>query len=228
MSLILLENKWILEFLYTLIIVAICLAIVFKADRFVRLSSHQGIRYFRNAFLFYGLAFSMRYVLGIFYDFSLNHLGLIRGIFEYSLVMAGFFLLYSLIWKKFEFSKLDKNTSLFNGKVIIFHLIAIIISVADVLFGNYYFMFSSQIMTFFFASIISFFNYRKRKQYKFPKFYFIAMLLGLIVWILNFLTASVFNWNYLFLLDIGLINGIFFLILLYGVIKITKNDSKKA
>jgi len=226
-SLILLENKWILELLYALIIAAICFVIVSKSDRFFRLSSHQGIRYFRNAFLFYGIAFLMRYIFGIFSDFSLNYLEIVWGIFEYTLVMAGFFLLYSLIWKKFEFSKRDKNTSLFNGKIMVFHSIAVIVAILDILWENYNFMFASQIMTFLFASIISFANYKQMKKHKFPKFYFVAMFLGLVAWVLNFLVATCFNWSPIVLIDIGLINGIFFLLILCGVIKIT-NGSKKA
>jgi hypothetical protein len=136
--------------------------------------------------------------------------------------------LYSLIWKKFEFSKRDNATSLFNGKIIVFHLIALIVAVLDVSWNNYYFMFSSQIFTFFCASIISFMNCRKTKSQNFSKFYLIAMLLGLIAWILNFLVATYFNWRHMVLVDVGLINGAFFILILYGVIKITKNGSKKA
>ena len=227
-SLILLENKWILELFYTLVIAAICLVIVAKSDRFFRLSSHQGIRYFRNAFLFYAVAFVFRYIFGLFSDFSLNYFDVVRGMFEYSIVMAGFFLLYSLIWKKFEFSERDNNTSLFNGKIMVFHSLALIVAILDILWGNYYFMFSSQIIAFFFASIIALRNSQNSKSRKFSKFYFIAMLLCLSAWILNFLVATYFNWRHMVLLDIGLINGMFFLLILYGVVKITKNGNKKA
>jgi len=227
-SLLILQNKWVLEILYMLLISSICLIIVSKTDRFFRLSSHQGIRYFRNAFLFFAVGFLFRYIYGLFADFSLNYSEIVRGMFEYSLAMAGFFLLYSLIWKKFEFSKRDDTTSLFNGKIIVFHVIALIVAALDILWGNYYFMFSSQIITFFFASIISFMNCKNIKSKKFSKFYFIAMVLGLSAWVLNFLVATYFNWRHMILLDIGLINGMFFLLILCGVIKITKNGSKKA
>jgi len=226
-GMLILQNKWILEILYMLLVSSICLVIVSKADRFYRLSSHQGIRYFRNAFLFFALGFIIRYIFGLFSDFSLGYYEVVRGMFEYSLVMAGFFLLYSLIWKKFEFSKRDDETSLFNGKIMVFHSIAVIVAILDILWENYNFMFASQIMTFLFASIISFANYKQMKKHKFPKFYFVAMFLGLVAWVLNFLVATCFNWSPIVLIDIGLINGIFFLLILCGVIKIT-NGSKKA
>jgi hypothetical protein len=228
LSLLILENKWVLEVLYMFLITSICLVIVSKADRFFRLTSHQGIRYFRNAFLFYAVAFVFRYIFGLFADFSLNYSEVVRGMFEYSIIMAGFFLLYSLIWKKFEFSERDNNTSLFNGKIMVFHSIALIVAILDILWGNYYFMFSSQIIAFLFASIISFRNCKNIKSKKFSKFYFIAMLLGLSAWILNFLVATYFHWRHMVLLDIGLINGMFFILILYGVVKITKNGNKKA
>jgi hypothetical protein len=70
--------------------------------------------------------------------------------------------------------------------------------------------------------IISFNNYRKRRQYKFLKFYFIAVFLGLIAWILNLLVALFFQWNPSILLEIGVLNVIFFLLFFYGVIKFTQ------
>ncbi|MCX6746632.1 MAG: hypothetical protein NTU63_00685 [Candidatus Pacearchaeota archaeon] len=54
-------NKEVFEIIYALMICLICALIVVKTDRFFRLSLHQGIRYFRNAFLFYGIAFLFKY-----------------------------------------------------------------------------------------------------------------------------------------------------------------------
>ncbi len=224
LSLLILQNKWVLEIFYALLISSVCLIIFAKADRFFRLSSHQGIRYFRNAFFFYSIAFLVRYLYGVSADFSLAYSEIARIAFEYFLIMAGFFLLYSLVWKKFEYS--EKNSSMFGGRILVFHAIALILAIGDNLWQSYYFMFSSQIIVFISASLISYSNYRKNgEKHKFLNSYFIAMLLGLTAWILNFLVATVFNWRHLVLLDIGIINAIFFLLFLYGVIKITKNGS---
>lgn len=216
------ENKLVLELAYAFAVSIICMIIVLKTDRFFRLSFHQGIRYFRNAFFFYGIAFIARYLFGIFSDFSIVYADMIRVIFEYFFVMAGFFLLYSLVWKKFESSEQDKS-SLFNSKIAIFHLMAFVIAVLDSLWTTYSFMFFSQIIIFFYASAVSYLNYRENgKQRKFLKFHFIAMLLGFSAWILNFLAASYFEWNHGLLVDVGIINIIFFLLFLYGVIKVTQ------
>lgn len=214
-------NKEVFEIIYALMICLICALIVVKTDRFFRLSLHQGIRYFRNAFLFYGIAFLFKYFLGI--EMASNYSFAIKIIFEYLIVMAGFFLLYSLVWKKFEFSREEYASSLFNFKITLFHLMTVVIVILDYLWQTYFFMFLSQIAIFAYASVISFVNYRKfGKQHKFLKFYFASMLLGLAAWLLNLLVASYLEWNKKVLIDIGVINGIFFLLILYGVIKVTK------
>lgn len=224
------KNKWVLEVLYALIVSSICMVIVLKADKFYKLSLHQGIRYFRNAFFFYGIAFAVRYIFGLFCDlygifsnFSVIYFDIMKISFEYFLVMAGFFLFYSLVWKRFESQREEYTSSLFNAKIAIFHAMAFVIATLDFLWHTYYFMFFSQIVIFSCASIIAYTNYKnKGRKHKFLKFYFIAMLLSFAAWILNFLTASYFKWNHGVLINIGIINTIFFLLFLYGVIRFTK------
>jgi hypothetical protein len=221
---LILQNKWILELLYALVICAICMIIVLKTDRFYRISLYQGIRYFRNAFLFYGIAFLGRYFFGLLADMSFDYLFVAQVFFEFFLIMAGFFLFYSLVWKKFESTKVHYSTSLLNSRIIMFELVALALALMDSLYNTYYLMFFSQIVIFFLASIIALSNYLKRdkKKNKFLKFYLIAMILELAAWVLNYLVAAYFNWRHLILVDIGILNAIFFLLFLCGVIKITK------
>jgi len=214
------ENKWLLEALYTLIITSICMIIFLKTDRFFRLSLHNGIRYFRNAFLFFGIGFLVRYILGLFSDFSIANADIVKIIFEYFMIMAGFFLLYSLVWKKFA-SK-NEYSSIFNSKITLFNIMAIVLALLDEVWQTYNFMFFSQIIIFSYISVISLINYlKKSEKFKFLKFYFIGMLLIFSAWILNFLAASVFHWHPLILINVGIINIIFFFLFLYGVIKAT-------
>ncbi len=221
LSSLLIENKWLLEALYTLIISSICMLVVLKTDRFYRLSLHNGIRYFRNAFLFFGAGFLARYIFGLFSDFTINNASIVKIIFEYFMIMAGFFLFYSLIWKKFASKK--EYSSLFNIKITIFNLMAVTLALLDSVWQTYNFMFFSQIIIFSYSAIISLVNYiKKSEKYKFLKFYFVGMLLVLSAWILNFLAASIFHWHPLILINIGIINVIFFFLFLYGVIKATK------
>ncbi len=210
------QNKDLFRFFYSFVIALICLVIVIKTDRLFRISSHQGIRYFRNAFFFYGLGFIFRYLLAKPIYFSL-----MRPVFEFFMIMGGFFLFYSLLWKRFESSK--DVSSLFNSKIIVFYALALIIVVLDFLWAWYNFMFFSQIILFGLASIISYKNYKKgRGQHKFLKLYFVIMVLSFIAWSLNFIFAYFLGGRLRWVANIYFLNMLVFLIFLYGVIKVTK------
>lgn len=214
------ENKDLFRFLYSVVIGFICLIIVLKTDRLFKISSHQGIRYFRNAFFFYGIAFVIRYILA-----TPAYFVLMKIVFEFFMIMGGFFLFYSLLWKRFE--KPKEISSLFNPKIIILYVLAFIIAILDYLWGGYNFMFFSQIILFGFASIVSCMNYKKSgKKHKFLKLYFIVMVLNLIVWVLNFIFSSFLGWRLRWVANIYVLNVIIFLIFLYGVIKVTRRPKK--
>jgi len=223
---LIIENKEIIKIFYGLIIALICLVIVIKTNKLYRLSLHQGIRYFRNAFFFYGIAFIIRYIIGAISFYGYMPLGydfIIKILFEYFLVMAGFFLLYSLLWKKIETTKESYVSSLFNTKIAIFYLMALVIVFLDYLWQIHYFLFFSQIILFIFASALSYANYIENgKQHKFLKFYFVAMILSLAAWVLNSLAALYLNWHQWVLISVYLMNIIIFLLFLYGVVKVTK------
>ena len=218
-------NKEIFKIFYALVIGFICVIIVLRTNRLFQLSFHQGIRYFRNAFFFYGIAFIVRYFLGspLIYNFTGdNYFGLVNFAFEFFLIMAGFFLLYSLIWKKIEKPTEEHYSSLFNLKIFVFYIMAFIIAILDYLWGTRSFMFLSQVILFFFAVIISYNNYRKNgKRHGFLKFYFIAMILSFFAWLSNALAAMYLKWNQIILIEVYILNVIIFLLFLYGVIKIT-------
>ena len=212
------ENKEILKFFYTFVIALVCAIIVIKTDKLFGLSFHQGIRYLRNAFLFYGVGFITRSLL----EFSKLPYRVINILFEFFLITAGFFLLYSLLWKKIETSPKNYTSSLFNPVIFLFYSMALIIALFDNLWRTYIFMFFSQIILFISASIISFKNYKTNgKKHKFLKFYFLAMLLSLGAWSLNAFAAIV-QWRLRFVAGVYLINIITFLLFLYGIIKVTK------
>ncbi len=213
------QNKEILKFFYTFAIAAICAAIVLKTDRLFNLSSHQGIRYLRNAFLFYGVGFIIRSLTEVQFLPS----QFLKVIFEFSLIMAGFFLLYSLLWKKIEIEPKENTSSLFNPKIAVFYFLALTLALLDSVWQTYSFMFFSQIALYAFASVISFQNYKNRgKERKFLKFYFIAMVLSLGAWTLNAVTALLLQWNQTFVISVYIINLIIFSLFLYGVVNVTR------
>lgn len=217
---LIIQNKEFLKVFYAFIIGIICLAIVLKTNRLFKLSSYQGIRYFRNAFFFYGAAFIIRY----FFSGIKFYPHLTQILFEFFLIMAGFSLLYSLLWKRFEGGKEESYNinSLFNAKFIIFYSLALITTILDDLWGTYCFMFLLQIMIFSYAIILSYLNYKENVGKKFSKLYFIAIMLNFIAWVLNFIAATFFEWNQIIMINIYIINMVIFLLFLYGVFKVTK------
>lgn len=214
------QNIELFRFFYSMLIAFICLIVVIKTDRLFRISFHQGIRYFRNAFFFYGIAFILRYPLA--YG---SYFFLIKPFFQFFMIMAGFFLLYSLLWKNFETSK-GSRSSFFNSIIFVFYMITLIIIILDYLWVSYYFMFFSQIILFGLASIISCRNYKQNgKKHKFLRLYFIIMILSFFAWVFNFIFGSFFNWRLRWLANVYALNIIVFLVFLYGVIKLTKKQN---
>ena len=215
-----LQNKEVIKIIYALIIVLICTIITLKSHRMFKLSLYQGIRYLRNAFFFYGIAFFIRYIIGSF-SFAKYHFSTISILFEFFLIMAGFFLLYSLLWKKID-PYPYVISSLFNIRILIFYVMTLMLVFLDYIWHSFYFLFFSQIFVFIIAFAISFSNYQtKGRNRKFLKFYVLAMFLALIAWILNALAGLIFNWGIKTMISVYLLNVIMFLLFLFGIIKVT-------
>ncbi|MFH1849856.1 MAG: hypothetical protein ABH879_06755 [archaeon] len=97
------------ETAYTLVVVFLCIYVFCKTKEMYDLTRHRGIRYFRNAFLFFGLAYSARLA------FHMIQLGIASSgkfvpgritfplaftLVGYLSTMAIFCLAYSTAWKK--------------------------------------------------------------------------------------------------------------------------------
>ena len=222
---LILENREAIKIAYGIIIALICMIITLKADRLFRLSLHQGIRYFRNAFFFFSLAFLVRYVAGTLLLLGYIHYAfypLLKGVFEFFIIMAGFFLLYSLLWKKFESPINPSPSSLLNRAVLIFYLMTMTILSLDYLWETYHIMFASQIILFLFTSIISYINYKRNSEHKFAKYYFIAIFLSLITWILNAVVALYLDWSRAIVIDLYILNILAFFVILIGAVSVTR------
>ena len=218
-------NKEILKIIYALIICSIAALITLKTDRLFKISDHQGLRYFRNSFFFYGLAFFTRFILGKaiipIYKYNGVYQQIILLLFKFFIIMAGFFLLYSLIWKYIE--KIKNHHSFFNSRILIFYLLTVSLIFLDFIFSTNIFMYLSQVILFLALSVIAYKNYIKDKgETTFLKYYFITMLLGFIAWILNtVLYCFLKNNSGIIQIFIYGINILFFVFFLFGIIKIT-------
>ena len=212
-----LENKEILKIIYALIICFICAIIVIESNRLFKLSDVQGLRYFRNSFFFYGLAFFLRYILGKLFNTIF--------LFEFFIITAGLFLLYSFTWKYAEYMG-KFYYSFLNPRAGSFYIIAILIAWVDSLLSTPLFMYVFQILLFTIMSFISYDKYvsggRKNKA---SKYYFVVILLGLLMWILNMFLEYFINWNVVLQIIVYSINILFFAFFFYVIIKITKGKN---
>jgi hypothetical protein len=98
-----------IEIVLTLLVVVLCGLIYFKTARMQKLADHKGIRFFRNTFLFFGLAFLSKILMGLIMFmgrlFELCNCGhhfmpLPLLLTAYFSTVAIFYLILSLVWKK--------------------------------------------------------------------------------------------------------------------------------
>ncbi len=100
------------ESVYTFIIIVLCFLVYFKTREIYELTKHKGIHYFRNAFLFFGLAYASRFfvhliLMGtIVLDFMIPG-KMVQSIISYLILsyfstLAILYLAYSTIWKKLK------------------------------------------------------------------------------------------------------------------------------
>ncbi len=100
------------ELIYTLVIIFFCFLVYFRTREIYELTKYKGIHYFRNAFLFFGLAYAARLFFHLFqlttiaFDFFLPR----RLMFPLSIIpvgylstMAIFYLAYSTSWKRMKY-----------------------------------------------------------------------------------------------------------------------------
>jgi len=127
------QTRLAVELGYTLIIVLLCLLIYLKTKEIYDLTNHKGIYYFRNTFLFFGLAYLFRFIfisflltkitfdvyhpVGLFMIFSLVLSG-------YCSTMAILSLTYSTIRKKLPI----KNFTLTSNVIAVFISIVALVS----------------------------------------------------------------------------------------------------
>lgn len=99
------------ELAFTVVAVAFCFAIYSRTRELYDLSKYEGIRYFRDSFLFFGLSYATRFLFALLmfsraaFDFLLPR-WLLAPFFilpmGYFSTVAIFYLVFSLVWKEFN------------------------------------------------------------------------------------------------------------------------------
>ena len=180
------------ELAYTLIVVFLCFTIYYKTREIFDLTKHEGIKYFRITFLFFGLAYISRFIsvllklIVITFDiyFPIHIFVIIPLVFiGYFSTMAILSLTYSILWKKLQI----KHTFL-KHTFILFNIIAVIISGIAFFSRSPFILISAQALLLIFTSIIIAFyifsNSRKISQL------YILYILFFLFWIVNLIALG--------------------------------------
>lgn len=214
------------EIIYSFVIIVCSLMIYFGTKELYELSSHKGIKYFRQAFLFFAIAYFFRsfikfillyfnapQILGIHHrasGFIFSQLTL--GIFMYFSAMAIFYLLYSVMWKKWDDD---------SKKIYLFHVFAFIIALISIIFGNSFVYLGINFLLLIFVVFTFFISKKQSKNKKSKHNLHIIYTLLFSFWILNIIDILIPSFFQTFQLFIYLVSlGIFF-VMVYKVLKRT-------
>jgi len=209
------------EIIYSFIIIICSLMIYFGTKELYELSSYKGIKYFRQAFLFFAIAFFFRsFIKYLLVYFNVNAILEISPktfnllfsqttllIFMYFSFIAVFYLLYSVMWKKWNHS----------NKIYLFHFLTLAIAVIITISRNPLIYLGLNILLIIFILFVFLFA-SKNKKHKKNNLYIIYILL-FIFWILNIIDILVPTIFIQFRILIYLISLGIFLTILYKVLK---------
>jgi hypothetical protein len=206
-----------IEFIYLAIIVFLCLLVYFKTKEIYDLTSHKGIRYFRNAFLLFGIAYLFRFIGVLFHIYSFSF-GLSREtnfilgfvVSAYASSIAILYLVHSVMWKRIKLSK-------FNDKYL-HHFIALGILIVSIIANSLLVILATQVLLFIFILVMGLINYKKNKKKHTLNLYVIYFALFLF-WILNFFTSA-FRFFFRIELFLYVVSIVLFILIAKKVIKI--------
>lgn len=213
------------ELFYSFVIIVCSLMIYFGTKELYELSSYKGIKYFRQAFLFFAIAYFFRSfikfiviyfnVRGII-DFSPIAFGatgiLTQLVFMYFSSMAIFYLLFSAMWKKWGDS---------SNKIYIFHALALFISIVSVLSNNPFVYLALNFLLLLVVLFVVYISSSSKRRGQ--NLYFIYILLS-IFWILNIIDTLIPKFFQGFQLFIYMASTGIFLLILYKVTKKTGSN----
>lgn len=213
------QNLELISLLYAFSIIFICAFLVLKIDRAFKLSDYQGLRYLRNAFFFYGLAFIFNFIFGrVAVSFQKIYSFSIGILFSFSMMCATLFLFYSLVWKNLETEK--SYNSFLNYRSVVIYVIALVVALL-----NIHVLFLFQVVLYVGIFLLTLKNLISSKsKYSFLRYYPLAILGALISWVLLYLYQVWQLGGFLVLISI-IANLAFFLIFLVGIIKVTQNKN---
>jgi hypothetical protein len=198
-----------IDLVYSFVIFLICLIVYFETREISRLSSYNGINFFRNTFLFFGISYLLKFVLA-FGVMNIN-LGLIGegiffGIAIYASLMAGIYLVLAIGNKK-----LPKQ---FSNWIVIIHVLAIVFALIVLLTNNFLIYLIFQILILVLGVILLYSDGKKASM-------LLIYQLLLLFWILDIVEVFVPNFFGTLQLLVSLVSIGIFILVLYKIIKST-------
>ena len=194
--------------------------IYFGTKKIYDLSSYKGIKYFRQAFLLFAVAYFFRFLIefvDVYFrvDRILDIYPMILGnfavfVFMYLSSISIFYLIYSVSWKK---SKTESK------RIYLFHAIAIIIAFMSILFKNEIFYFGLNILLLIYAAFVIYLASRNQNYKSKKNNFYVAYILLLFFWILNVFNIFIPTFFDSLKLFIDLTSLCIFLVILYKVLK---------
>ena len=209
------------EIIYSFVIILCSLLIFVGTKKLYELSSHKGIQYLRESFLFFAIAFFFGSFIKIF--FTLSNSSMLRGmsqiifqslslfIFIYFSSIAVFYLIYSMMWKRW------------NGhskKIWLFHVLGFLISTISILLNSarIYFLINFLILIFILLSLY-FVRHDSKKQKKKKTDIYAVYILLFVFWMLNVIDVLIPKFFEEIQLIIYLASIGIFMAVLYKVLK---------
>ncbi len=210
------------EILYSFIIIVCSLMIYYGTKEIYELSSYKGLKFFRQAFLFFALAYFFRsFIKLILFYFNVHGIFSISPkllnplvsqitliLFMYFSTMAIFYLLYSVIYKKWNY----------EHRIYLFHMLAFALAIFSVVSRNPFSYLGLNILLLVFVFVVVYVSYKNSKKTKGHNLYAIYVLL-LFFWILNIIDILIPTFFQNFQLIIYLASSGIFLLMVYKVLK---------
>jgi len=199
-----------LDIAFTLVMFLFFVLIYIKTREIYTLSKHRGIKYFRDAFLFFGLSYILRLVLSLvlllgeadfsdFYKIIFPPLILLLG---YLSTLSILYLIFSLCWKSF------------NNRILICsgHAFALILSIFSVILRSHLIILLSQFILIIVIIIIGLLRRTEQKKVSQTKtLYFLVAFL----WLINLFVIGRIRHLHFFVSLISELVSLFVVIIIY-------------
>lgn len=216
---VLFPNTFGMELIYSFIIIFCSLIIYFSTKGLYKISKYPGIKYFRESFLFFAIAYFFKSFISFLFfifevkgliEFSSIFLGVLTlFFFMYASTMAIFYLLYSIIWKNMK----EKWKESF-WTIPIIHVFVLVISALSIIVREAGVLILLQVFVFILIAILNYSSYRKLgKKNRSGSIYMIYLFL-FVFWMLNLSDLLIVGFGPIIELIVSLVSiGIFVLIL---------------